>query len=488
MKRKTNTKTARTELCHGGKTKIVCTIGPAVASVDAIVRLIEAGMDVARLNFSHGTHAEHLKYIKNIRKASKLTRQNITIMQDLQGPKIRIGKFYLEPIHVHESEEIIITTDLNYIQKKHSVNKIPTTYESLVDDVKPNDRILIDDGKIELKVVGIKGKDVVCKAMNSGEIFSHKGINLPHVAVSSPALTNKDKDDLLFGIKNDIDYCALSFVRSAADIEQLKEFISKNTKLIIPVIAKIEKPEALEDIDQIIAVVDVILVARGDLGVETSLDEVPLIQKEIIKKCGEQGKPVIVATQMLESMINNPRPTRAEVSDVANAVLDGADAVMLSGETSVGKYPIDAVKMMDKIVKTVEKKHDIKISDSASHDLYNSLARSAVMLSDQLSASAIIAVTYSGETAIRVAKYRPSAPIIAVTENAYVSRRLNLVWGVRSIIVKQLKNNTDLAFKKIQKKLLDEGLIEKKNIVVMLAGLPLFEQHVLNTIKVYKVE
>jgi pyruvate kinase len=485
---KTKSKINRKTLCHGGKTKILCTIGPSVASTESIVELIKSGMDVARLNFSHGTHDEHLKYINNIRKASKLTRQHITIMQDLQGPKIRVGKIYLEPIVVHESEEIIITTDLNYIQKKHSVSKIPTTYSSLVDDVKPNDRILIDDGKIELKVVGVKGKDVVCKAMNSGEIFSHKGINLPRVAVSSPALTDKDKNDLLFGIKNGIDYCALSFVRSARDIEQLREFISMNTKQIIPVIAKIEKPEALKDLDKIIDTADAVLVARGDLGVEVSLDEVPLIQKEIIKKCGEQGKPVIVATQMLESMIINPRPTRAEVSDVANAVLDGADAVMLSGETSVGKYPIDAVKIMDKIVKTVEKKHEIKISDSDSHDLYNSLARSAVMLSDQLGASAIIAVTFSGEAAIRVSKYRPSAPIIAVTENAFVSRRLNLVWGVRSIIVKQLKNNTDPAFKKIQKKLLDEGLIEKKNIVVMLAGLPLFEQHVLNTIKVYEVK
>jgi pyruvate kinase len=485
---KNKSKIDRKSLYHSAKTKIVCTIGPSVASVDKIVKLIEAGMDTARLNFSHGTHAEHLKYINNIRNAAKLTHQHIAIMQDLQGPKIRVGKIYLEPIVVHESEEITITTDLNYIQKKYSVNKIPTTYSSLVNDVKPNDRILIDDGKIELKVVGVKGKDVMCMAMDSGEIFSHKGINLPHVAVSSPALTDKDKDDLLFGIENGIDYCALSFVRSAADIVQLKKFISKNTKLIIPVIAKIEKPEALEELDQIIKAADVMLVARGDLGVETSLDEVPLIQKKIIKKCSEQGKPVIVATQMLESMINNPRPTRAEVSDVANAVLDGADAVMLSGETSIGKYPIDAVKIMDKIVKTVEKKREIKLSDSASHDLYNSLARSAVILSDQLAASAIIAVTFSGETAIRVAKYRPNAPIIAVTGNEFVCRRLNLVWGVRSIMIKNLNNNTDLAFKKIQKKLLDEGLIEKNNIVVMLAGLPLFEQHILNTIKVYEVK
>lgn len=485
---KTKPKINRKTFSYGGKTKIFCTIGPSVASTESIVELIKSGMDVARLNFSHGTHAEHLKYINNIRNAAKLTHQHIAIMQDLQGPKIRVGKIYLEPIVVHESEEITITTDLHYIQKKHSVNKIPTTYSSLVDDVKPNDRILIDDGKIELKVVGIKGKDVMCKALNSGEIFSHKGINLPRVAVSSPALTDKDKDDLLFGIKNGIDYCALSFVRSARDIEQLREFISKNTKQIIPVIAKIEKPEALKDLDKIIDTADALLVARGDLGVEVSLDEVPLIQKEIITKCREQGKPVIVATQMLESMIVNPRPTRAEVSDVANAVLDGADAVMLSGETSVGKYPIDAVKIMDKIVKTVEKKREIKLSDSTSHDLYNSLARSAVMLSDQLGASAIITVTFSGKTPIRVAKYRPSAPIIAITEYDFVSRKLNLIWGVRSIVIKNLKDNTDLAFKKIQKKLLDEGLIEKGNIIVLLAGLPIFEQNVLNTIKVYVVE
>ncbi|MDP2208451.1 MAG: pyruvate kinase [Bacteroidota bacterium] len=468
-----------------GKTKIVCTIGPSVATVDKIVQLIDAGMDAARLNFSHGTQNEHLNYIQNIRKATKITGKNIAIIQDLQGPKIRIGKLHTEPIVVKKNDKIIITTDSDFYSHKSSELKIPTTYMNLPQDVKKGDKILIDDGKIELTVINVKGSNITCKVIDGGELYSNKGINLPGVAVSSPALTEKDKNDLDFGIKHGIDYCALSFVRSTSDIEEIKKYITQNSKQHIPVIAKIEKPEALNRLDDIIKIADCVIVARGDLGVEISLEEVPLIQKEIIRKCNELGKPVIVATQMLESMINNPRPTRAEVSDVANAVLDGADAVMLSGETSVGKYPIDAVKIMDKIAKSVEKKH---VHNFSSGNLYNSLARSAVGLSDQLEASAIIVITFSGEAAIRVANFRPAAPIIAVTENESVSRKLNLVWGVQSIVLRNLKNNTALAFEKIQKKLLDEGLIEKGNIVVMLAGLPLFEQHLLNTIKIFYVE
>lgn len=471
-----------------GKTKIVCTIGPSVATVDKIVQLIQAGMDAARLNFSHGTQNEHLNYIQNIRKAAKITHKNIAIIQDLQGPKIRIGKLHTEPIVVKKNDKIIITTDSDFYSHKSLELKIPTTYLNLPQDVKTGDKILIDDGKIELTVLNVKGRNITCKVIAGGEIYSNKGINLPGVAVSSHALTDKDKDDLKFGIKHGIDYCALSFVRSTSDIEEIKKYITQNSKQHIPVIAKIEKPEALNRLDDIIKIADCVIVARGDLGVEVSLEEVPLIQKEIIRKCSELGKPVIVATQMLESMINNPRPTRAEVSDVANAALDGADAVMLSGETSVGRYPIDAVKIMDKIAKSVEKKYVSNFSCGTTHDLYNSLARSAVGLSDQLKASAIIVITFSGEAAIRVANFRPAAPIIAVTENESVSRRLNLVWGVHSIVLRNLKNNTDLAFKKIQKKLLDEGLIEKRNIVVMLAGLPLFEQHLLNTIKIYEVK
>lgn len=482
-----NSKKYRKTIQSYGKTKIVCTIGPSVATVDKIVQLIEAGMDAARLNFSHGTHNEHLNYIRNIRKASKITRQNIAIIQDLQGPKIRIGKLHTEPFVVNKNDKIIITTDSDFYLHKSSELKIPTTYLSLPQDVKAGDKILIDDGKIELTVVNIKGRHITCKVINGGEIYSHKGINLPGVAVSSPALTDKDKNDLKFGIIHGIDYCALSFVRTADDIDEIKKYISQITKQNIPVIAKIEKPEALTQLDDIINFSDAVIVARGDLGVEVSLEEVPLLQKEIIRKCSERGKPVIVATQMLESMINNPRPTRAEVSDVANAVLDGTDAVMLSGETSIGKYPVDAVKIMDKIVKAAGQKPVRQLTDAGTHDLYNSIARAAVGLSDQLEASAIVVITLSGEAAIRVANFRPSAPIIAVTENEIVTRSLNLVWGVRSIVIKNLKNNTDLAFKKIQKKLLDEGLIKKGNIVVMLAGLPLFDQNVLNTIKVYKI-
>lgn len=333
------------------------------------MQLIKAGMDAARLNFSHGTHNEHLNYIQNIRKAREITGKNIAIIQDLQGPKIRIGKLNTEPIVIKKNEKIIITTDTDFYSDTRSELKIPTTYLNLPRDVKKGDRILIDDGKIELRVVNVKGSNITCKVVDGGELYSNKGINLPGVAVSSPSLTEKDKSDLDFGIKHGIDYCALSFVRSIDDIEELKKYLSQNSKAHIPVIAKIEKPEALNRLDDIIKIADCVIVARGDLGVEISLEEVPLIQKEIIRKCNELGKPVIVATQMLESMINNPRPTRAEVSDVANAVLDGADAIMLSGETSVGKFPIDAVKMMDKIAKSVEKKHSHNFSSGTTHDL-----------------------------------------------------------------------------------------------------------------------
>jgi pyruvate kinase len=362
---------------------------------------------------------------------------------------------------------------------------VPTTYRNLSYDVKAGDRVLIDDGKIEMHVVDKNKTDVRCKVVNGGMLSSHKGLNLPLVAISTPALTDKDKRDLNFGIKHGIDYCALSFVRSSDDIAQLKKYISKRTKRNIQVIAKIEKQEALNDIDDIIKVSDGVIVARGDLGVEVSLEKVPLVQKMIVAKCRELGKPAIVATQMLESMINQPRPTRAEVSDIANAALDGADALLLSGETSVGKFPVEAVKIMNSTIKAVEKR---LMTDYKVCDLYDSLASSAVMLSDKLHASAIVAVTHSGETAVRVAKYRPAAPIYAVTESDSVSSKLNLVWGVKSLVVRKLKNNTDTAFKKIQAKLLTEGMINKGSLVVVLAGLPLFEKNVLNTIKVYRVE
>ncbi len=468
------------------KTKIVCTIGPAVADVKKISQLIESGMDVARLNLSHGTHSEHLKYITNIRKAAKLMHSPVAIMIDLQGPKIRIGKLISEPLSLNRNDSIIITTDKNY--SKLDRKKIPTLYKNFPKDVKKGDRILIDDGRIELRVIDVSGKDVTCKVINGGLLTSNKGMNLPRVAVSSPALTVKDKYDIMFGLKHDVDYCALSFVRSVDDIKQLKRYIAKKTNKYLPIIAKIEKPEALDYLDEIIESADGVIVARGDLGVEVSLQEVPMIQKNIIRKCNEIGKPVIVATQMLETMIHNPRPTRAEVSDVANAVLDGADAVMLSGETSIGKYPIEAVRMMDNILRTVQLKEESTMRVVGANDFYDSLAKSAVVLANQLKANAIIAVTLTGETAIRVAKHRPNANLIAITESDLVCRRLNLVYGVRSVVVRELKNNADEAFGKIQKILLEKRYLKKGDIVVFLAGFPLYEHHILNTIKVYEIQ
>ncbi len=468
------------------KTKIVCTIGPAVADVKKISQLIESGMDVARLNLSHGTHREHLKYIMNIRKAAKSMHSSVAILIDLQGPKIRIGKLMSEPLLLNRNDSIIITTDENY--SGFDGNKIPTLYKYFQKDVKIGNRILIDDGRIELRVIDVSGKNVTCRVINGGLLISNKGINLPRVAVSSSALTEKDKYDIMFGLKHNVDYCALSFVRSVADIEKLKRYIAKKTDKYLPIIAKIEKPEALDYLNKIIESADGIIIARGDLGVEVSLEEVPMIQKNIIQKCNEARKPVIVATQMLETMIHNSRPTRAEVSDVANAVLDGADAVMLSGETSVGKYPIEAVRMMDNIVRTVQQKEESTMGVVGANDFYDSLARSAVILSNQLRADAIIAVTSTGETAIHLAKHRPRAQLIAITESDAVCRRLNIFCGVNSVVVKNLKNNADQVFRKIQKILLEKGFVKKNNLVVFLAGFPLYERHVLNTIKINQIK
>ena len=326
-----------------GRTKIVCTLGPASSSIETLVKMIEAGMDVARLNFSHGSHEDHLEMMNRVRQAAVITGEPVAILLDLQGPKIRTGKLK-EPMELKNGERLIITID-EMLGENH---KVSTTYQHLPKDVKPGDTILMDDGLLQFKVLSSSEREVVTEVVYGGILKSNKGINLPGISVSTPSLTEKDKEDLLFGIAHDIDYVALSFVRSAQDVVQLREFIIAHIdqRKKLPIISKIEKDEALKNIDAIIAESDGLMVARGDLGVECKMEEVPLAQKMIARKANAAGKPVIIATQMLESMIENPRPTRAEANDVANAVLDGADAVMLSGETSVGKYPIIVVKTM----------------------------------------------------------------------------------------------------------------------------------------------
>ncbi len=471
------------------KTKIVCTLGPASATQASIIHMIRAGMDVARINFSHGTHAEHRRTLSLVHRAATIAGEPVSVLLDLQGPKIRIAELQAPTVELKSNAPVTITTK----PVVGTSRILSTTYRHLPKDVRKGNTILLDDGKIELRVINTGAHDVVCKVLTGGSLSPHKGINLPGVSVSAPSLTDKDKEDLHFAFAHDVDYVALSFVRRAHDIVALRDYIiehgPKGRK--IPIIAKIEKGEAVANIDAILLEADAVMVARGDLGVELPTEDVPLLQKMIVRKCNELGKPVIIATQMLESMMNNPRPTRAEASDVANAVLDGADAVMLSGETSIGRYPVEAVAVMDRIIrKTEEQARKVSRFDPdriPSIHAYDPLTRSACLLADYVHATTIVALTHSGSTATHVAKFRPPAEIIAVTDREKIMRRLNLIWGIRGMIVGNLKKDTDVTFKLIQEKLLKEGYVRKGETIVFLAGIPLFEGHPTNTIRVDQI-
>jgi pyruvate kinase len=474
-----------------GNTKIICTIGPASQSVDMLVKLIMAGMDVARLNFSHGTYEEHLKVIENIREARKQTGEHISILQDLSGPKIRTGTLKDKSVVLQEGMYLTFTTQ----DIVGTADRVSTTYKGFPNDVEPNDMILLDDGKMSVKVVSKTSTEVKCTVVNGGILSEHKGMNLPGVRVSASSVTEKDIEDLKFGIANDVDYIALSFVRGPDDIRKLRDLIISDAQKgrRFPIIAKIEKAEAVNNIDKIIAEADGIMVARGDLGVEMPTEEVPIIQKMIVRKCNEQGVPVFVATQMLESMIENPRPTRAEASDVANAVLDGADAVMLSGETSLGKFPVETVAVMDRIIRRAEANHKdrldiVQTPGSQEDNVFDAVARSACLLAKQVRAKAIIPITHTGVTALRISKYRPEARIITVTGREKVLCRLNIVWGVRGIIVPDLGGNTDDTLKYIKKELKSLGYVEEGDYVVFTAGLPLMAKGTTNSVKVEKVD
>ncbi|MBX2992983.1 MAG: pyruvate kinase [Bacteroidetes bacterium] len=473
-----------------GNTKIVCTLGPSSNSVDMLMRLIQSGVDVVRFNFSHGSHEEHLGTLRNVQDAMKRTGEFITVLQDLQGPKIRIGRFTTPFVELRAGAIFTITTD----QTAGDETRVSTTYTNLIKDVHPGDMILLDDGKLRVRVQEVRGTNVQCEVIVGGTLSANKGINLPNVAVSTPSLTEKDLRDLDFGIKNDVDYIALSFVRTAEDIRQLRKAIigriEKNR--FLPIVAKIEKPQAVANIDEIIAEADAIMIARGDLGVELPPEDVPMLQKKIIRKCSAAGKPVIIATQMLESMINNPTPTRAEANDVANGVVDGADAVMLSGETSVGKYPLEAVQMMHRIITKVESEqlNTQRILDHIPHGVssrHDALGRAACVLAEQMNASAIVCVTHSGKTARVVSRYRPRTRILAVTDRSKIMRRLNLIWGVHGIAIDTLEQDSDKALKQIQERLLNLGLIQRGEYIVLLAGQPFFARGSTNFIEVEKV-
>lgn len=471
------------------KTKIVCTIGPASESVETLKEMIEAGMNVARLNFSHGDYDEHQQRIDNIRLAAKEKNKSVAILLDTKGPEIRTHLFKNGEAILEKGNTVFVSMkEVEGTSERFSIN-----YPGLINDVVVGNQILLDDGLIALEVIAIhKDKDEIeCKILNSGLIKNRKGVNVPNVKVNLPGITEKDAQDILFGIKNDVDFIAASFVRRPSDVYEIRELLEKNNAEHIKIIPKIENREGVENIDQIINVSDGIMVARGDLGVEIPAEEVPFIQKKLIQKCNRAGKPVITATQMLDSMQRNPRPTRAEASDVANAIYDGTDAIMLSGETAAGDYPVESVKTMYNIAiyteKTVEYTN-VKPSTSDSDDLTitDAISHSVATLAEDLKLEAIITPTESGTTARTVSKYRPNCPIIAVTSKDYVSRQLNLVWGVHPVSAKEVQTTDEMLTLAIEKALETE-LVKQGDRVAITAGVPVGESGTTNLIKIHVV-
>lgn len=468
------------------RTKIVATIGPASEKVDVLKQMIMAGMNVARLNFSHGTFEEHEKRIHAVRQAASEVNANVAILLDTRGPEIRLGYLEQEPVYLRTGEEFILTTDEILGNK----NRVTISYKELVHDLKPGNIILLADGLISVKVLEVSGSEIYTKIINGGELRSRKGVNVPGVPVNLPAVTEQDIKDIKFGISHNIDFIAASFVRKPEDILVIRRLI-ENLNANIDIIAKIENQQAVNRLDDIINVADGIMVARGDLGVEIPAEQVPLIQKIIIDKCNHAGKPVITATQMLESMIDNPRPTRAEASDVANAILDGTDAVMLSGESAAGKYPVDAVATMSRIALTAESGINyeeilLRKGKSLSRTVTDAISYATCSSAFTLDATAIISSTESGYTPKMVSKYRPKAPIIAATPNRKVLNKLNLTWGVEAILVEHTKDTDSMISAAVQASL-EAGLINAGDLVVITAGVPVGVRGTTNLLKVHTV-
>jgi pyruvate kinase len=471
------------------RTKIVCTIGPATNSEERIEALIRAGMNVARLNFSHGKQEEHANVIERIRAISTRLGCPIAILQDLQGPKIRVGSLQDgKPIQLIDQTEVTITSR----PVAGNSQTIPTTYKQLPQDVKPGDCILLDDGLMELRVLSANESDVHCQVIHGGLLKEHKGINLPGVAVSAPALTEKDRDDLRFGIMHGVDYIALSFVRKPEDViaarELIHEYQGNNKQANIPLIVKLEKPEAVARLDDILKVADGMMVARGDLGVEMSLEKVPLIQKRVIARCNQLGLPVITATQMLESMVINSRPTRAEVTDISNAILDGTDAIMLSAETATGAYPIEAVQMMVRIaLETEAGDRTAQQPEYQQLTQTRAVSHAARALAEEASVKAIIVLTRSGNSACLISKDRPRTPIIAYTPSERVYRQLALWWGVWPYCI-ELKGTTEDLIEAVERRLLEDKIVLHGENVVIMGGMPVASRARTNFVKLHHVD
>ena len=464
------------------KTKIVCTLGPAVASKEAILGLVRDGMDVARLNFSHGDYPDHEKNYQWVREATDETGHAVGILADLQGPKIRLGRFEGDGKTYWETGETVRIT-VDDIEGTH--DRVSTTYKQLAADAKPGDRLLVDDGKVGLVCTEVDGNDVVCKVTEGGPVSNNKGVSLPGMDISVPALSEKDKEDLRFALKLGVDIIALSFVRSPADVEQVHEIMDEVGRRV-PVVAKLEKPEAVDALESIVLAFDAVMVARGDLGVEIPLEQVPAVQKRVIQIARENAKPVIVATQMLDSMIENSRPTRAEASDVANAVLDGADAVMLSGETSVGVDPHNVVRTMSRIVRSAEQMGSVPPLNHIPRTKRGVVSYSANDIAQRLNARAIVTFTTSGDTARRVARLHPDLPLLVFTPVQQVRSQLAMTWGAETFLCDEV-HSTDDMIKAVDKQLLAMEQYEENDTMVMVAGTPPGIAGTTNTIHVHQL-
>jgi pyruvate kinase len=454
------------------RTKIVATVGPATAKSDVLKSLIQAGATTLRLNFSHGTHEDHQRTIRLIRQTAFELNKPVGILQDLQGPKIRLGKFPCEKILLQTGDAYILTSRAEFASEcSQDIGYV--SYEYLADEVPEGSSILLDDGKVEMVVEKIdrQQRDLHCRVIVGGVLSSNKGVNFPGVYLSVKALTDKDRTDLMFGLDQGVDWVALSFVRNPQDVLEIKDLIASAGKSI-PVIAKIEKHEAIEQMDAVLTLCDGVMVARGDLGVEVPAEDVPILQKRLITKCNQLGIPVITATQMLDSMVNNPRPTRAEVSDVANAILDGTDAVMLSNETATGNYPVEAVETMAAIAQRIEREQRRISSDrqgAGKWSITNAISAAVGQIAEQLQAAAIMTLTKTGSTARNVSKFRPHTPILAITPHVHVARRLQLVWGVKPLLVLDLPSTTQ-TFQAAINMAEEINFLTAGDLVVMTAG------------------
>ena len=471
------------------KTKIIATLGPSTSSIETIESLIKEGVDVLRINFSHSTHKEAEFLIKSIRKINDSLSKNIAILADLQGPKLRIGDV-VDDTNLNFGEKITIKTDKSF---KGNKNKLFLNYQNLAKDINKGEKILIDDGKIILKVIDTDGKhEVTAEVLQGGELSSNKGFNLPNTNISQPALTDKDIDDAIFSAKHNVDWIALSFVRNGSDIKSLVELLENNTSHRIPIIAKIEKPEGVKNIDEIMKYSSGIMVARGDLGVEINAAEVPLIQKKLVNKAKKARIPVIIATQMMESMMKSLNPNRAEVNDVANSIMDGADAVLLSGETSVGNHPKEVIKTISRIIGRVENsdlislKHKHPIDYESDRFITKSVCYYAAKIANDTKAKAISTLTNSGYTAYQISSWRPKTHVLVFTSNKRILTQLNLLWGVMAFYYSGTES-TDKTIEEINKVAVENNLLQKDDIVINLTSMPIEKRGMVNTIRVSKI-